>query len=445
MDAFGKLRVSNPTTLIDIRFPGQSTGSSNFLSNNLQICSAIGYSAGATPTGTYENSKLIINMPFTGSSSKYYISQSRNYGIYQPGKSLLFMATGVFDPAGANGDVNGFKTSLTNNGDTITSRIGYYDFDSTTLGSNIPSVRNGLFLAINYNNTGGTQTRTVSVNIKNNTTTSIAQSEWNIDKMDGTGPSGLNLDFTKTQLMIIDMEWLGVGRVRFGFYAYGRIQYCHQVTNINSLIEPYTNSINLPICYSLCGTSGGTTFTGYLTQICSTLISEGGYTPVGRPFTVSNQTTPIAISNSELPLLFLRGGTSNYYHQNIVPTAITTTSSSTNDFMLYRLRLYLAGDSPVTGGTINWNDVNTNYSVCQYATSYTGSFQIVNSLIIDQDYFYGRGTNSYQSLSNIFSTQVLQLTSNVLKVSDILVLTCYKVGSVSASDVYGVISWQEIY
>jgi hypothetical protein len=144
-------------------------------------------------------------------------------------------------------------------------------------------------------------------------------------------------------------------------------------------------------------------------------------------------------------LLFLRGGTSNYYHQNIVPTAITTTSSSTNDFMLYRLRLYLAGDSPVTGGTINWNDVNTNYSVCQYATSYTGSFQIVNSLIIDQDYFYGRGTNSYQSLSNIFSTQVLQLTSNVLKVSDILVLTCYKVGSVSASDVYGVISWQEIY
>ncbi len=410
LDAFGKLRVSMPTTLLDIRFPGQSTGDINFLSNNLQITSA-----SSNYTGTYGNSKLVVN----ASGQGYYISQSRNYCVYQPGKSLLFMASGVLYP----GDNN------------YTTRIGYFD-NTTPLSSNL-TVKNGLY----FEHSGGNY----SVNIKNNSLRTEPQSAWNIDKMDGSGPSGLNLDFTNTQLFVIDMEWLGVGRIRFGFYAYGRIQYCHQFTNINFLTEPYTNSINLPICYSIHNNSGTVTPANTFTQICSTVISEGGYTPLGRPFSISNGTTAISVSNSEIPILFLRGGSSNYYHQNIIPSSITTISSSSNDFMWYRLRLYLAGDSPTTGGNPNWVDVDSDYSVCQYATTYSGSFQISNSLIIDQNYFFGRGTNSYNALADVFSTQILQLTSNASNVADILVLTCYKIGSVSASDVYGLLSWQEIY
>ncbi len=447
MDAFGKLRVSNPQTLIDIRFPGQSSGDTDFLSNNLQICSSAAASAGANPTGTYSNSKLIMLMPFTGASSKYYISQSRNYCVYQPGKSLLFMASGVFDPSynpsSPTHDTTTYLNSLTNSGDTISTRIGYFD---NTIVSYIPTVRNGVYLEINYKNIGGTKTRTVSVNLKNDTLRSIPQSDWNIDKMDGTGPSGLNLDFTYTQLMMIDLEWLGVGRIRFGFFAYGKIQYCHQITNINFLTEPYTNSINLPVCYSLFGTSGGTTFNGNLIQICSTVISEGGYTPLGRPFSASNGTTAVAVGQSEVPILMIRGGSTNYYHQNIIPTSLTAISSSSNDFIWYRLRLYLAGDSPSTG-TITWTDVDLNYSVVQYATyaNLGGTFQTSNSLIIDQNYFFGRGVNSFESLNNVFSTQILQITSNITNESDILVLTCYKINSASVSDVYGLLTWQEIY
>lgn len=412
LDAFGKLRVTNPTTLLDIRFPGQNTGQASFLSNNLQICDA----SSGSYTGAYSNSKLVISALGNG----YYISQSRNYCAYQPGKSLLVLASGVL----YSGNIG------------YTTRIGY--FDNQLPLSNSLTANNGVF----FEHSGGL----CSVNIANNGSTStFLQSFWNIDKMDGTGPSGLNLNFANTQLFVIDLEWLGVGRIRFGFYAYGRIQYCHQVTNINILTSPYSASINLPICYSIHSNSSPGVAANYFTQICSTVISEGGYSPLGRPFTASTGDSSISVSDSEVPILFLRGGSSNYYHQNIIPISSTVISSSTNDFMLYRLRLYLDGNPIVTGGTISWLNVDPSYSVCQYATTYTGSFLTNQSIILDQNYFYGRGTNSITSLGNVFSNQILQLTSNCLNIADVFVLTCEKIGSASSSSIYASFNWQEIY
>jgi hypothetical protein len=112
--------------------------------------------------------------------------------------------------------------------------------------------------------------------------------------MNGSGSSGIYLDFTKAQLFVIDMEWLSVGRVRFGFYIYGKILYCHQLTNINVLTGSYITQINLPICYSIHSSGTGT---GSITQICSTVISEGGYETVGKPFSVNN-TTGISLAST---------------------------------------------------------------------------------------------------------------------------------------------------
>ncbi len=415
LDAFGKLRVSMPNTLIDIRFPANSVASganSFFLKNNNQICtkSSGSYSA------TYEKSKAII----TGSGAGYYISQSRNYITYQPGKSLLFMSSGIISPANSN----------------FVSRLGFFDNEFTTSAS-YPTVNNGVYFEYSSG--------TASVNVKNDSVTSISQSSWNIDKMNGSGPSGLTLDFTKTQLFIIDMEWLGVGRVRFGFYAYGRIHYCHQITNINILTSPYTNNINLPICYTLhCTSSGGGS--GTIRQICSTVISEGGYNPVGRPFSVSNSQesvdSPVTVTTSEVALLAIRGGGVNYYHQNIIPTGISIIDTATNNNMLYRLRLYQDGGF---GGSITWSSVDSSRSVVQYAKSgaITG-FSTSNSVLLDQGYFYGRGTIAFNGLGDVFSNLILQLTANVDHTSDILILTCQKIGQ-NSTEVYATISWQEIY
>jgi hypothetical protein len=415
LDAFGKLRVSNPITLLDIRLPGQSTGSTAFLKNSLQICSDFS----GNYIGDYSNSKLVIQ----ASGNGYYISQSRNYAVYQPGKSLLFLASGILYP----GD------------DNYTTRIGYFDNSLTS----IPNlgVKNGLYFEHNQG--------VYYIKISSNSviTTSVSQSNWNIDKMDGSGPSGLTLNFINTQLFVIDMEWLGVGRVRLGFYAYGRIQYCHQVINVNTLIEPYTTSINLPICYSIHSNVNPTSPANNFTQICSTIISEGGYTPLGRPFSISTGSpTPISIAgNTEEPILFLRGNTenSNYYHQNIIPTSISMICSSTNDLILYKLVLFLAGT--YTGTQPLWSDVNSIYSVAQYAGNLSSGYNSTNGIILDQGYFYGRGTNTLATLGDVFASQLLQITSNISGESDILVLTATYVNSSGSTNVFGTILWQEIY
>ena len=413
LDAFARLRVSYPTTILDIRFPGQIDGSANFLKNNLQITDA----SSGSYTGTYGNSKLTID----ASGAGYYISQSRNYCIYQPGKSLLFMASGIIDPSNNN----------------YTTRIGY--FDNVVPLTNPLVVRNGLYFEYG----GGI----ISVNIKNNTTTQIFQSDWNIDKLNGTGLSGLTLDFRKTQLFVMDMEWLGVGRVRFGFYAYGKIQYCHQVTNINILTQPYTNSINLPICYSIHNSSATATPANNFTQICSTVISEGGYAPLGRPFSISTGSpTPVQLaSNTEEPILFLRGNVANanYYHQNIIPSGLSMICSAPNDLVLYKLEYFLAGT--YTGTQPTWTNVNNNYSVAQYAGNLATGYNNTNAITLDQGYFYGRGTNTFSSLGDVFTSQVLQLTSNITNDSDILVLTATFVASSGSANVFGTLSWQELY
>lgn len=414
LDAFARLRVSAPTTILDIRFPGQTSGSSTFLQNNLQITSD---SSGAY-IGTYGNSKLTVD----ASGAGYYISQSRNYCVYQPGKSLLFLASGVLDPSNNN----------------YTTRIGY--FDNVVPLTNPLVVRNGLY----FECSGGI----VSVNVKNNTVIQITQSNWNIDKLNGTGLSGLTLDFTKTQLFVIDMEWLGVGRVRFGFYVYGKIQYCHQVTNINILTEPYTNSINLPICYSIHNPLVGGGSSSTFKQICSTVISEGGYAPLGRPFSVSTGSpSSVQISfNSEEPILFLRGNVANpnYNHQNIIPTGLSIICSSTNDLVLYKLEYFVAGTYLGTQPT--WINVDSSYSVSQYAGNLAPNlYNNTNAITLDQGYFYGRGTNTFSSLGDVFTSQVLQITSNITNDSDILVLTATFVANSGTTNVLGTLSWQELY
>lgn len=78
----------------------------------------------------------------------------------------------------------------------------------------------------------------------------IPQSQWNIDRCDGTGPSGYNLDLSKMQMFYIDYSWYGAGFIRWGFRATdGNIYYCHKLVNNNVNYEAYMRSGNLPARY----------------------------------------------------------------------------------------------------------------------------------------------------------------------------------------------------
>lgn len=80
--------------------------------------------------------------------------------------------------------------------------------------------------------------------------TKIPQSQWNIDRCDGTGPSGYNLDLSRMQMFYIDYSWYGAGFIRWGFRGNdGNIFYAHKMINNNVNFEAYMRSGNLPARY----------------------------------------------------------------------------------------------------------------------------------------------------------------------------------------------------
>jgi hypothetical protein len=88
----------------------------------------------------------------------------------------------------------------------------------------------------------------------------IPQSQWNIDKMDGTGPSGYTIDLSKMQMFYIDYTWYGAGFVRWGLRGpRGNVVYVHRMLNNNINTEAYMRSGNLPARYET-NTTPPTTF-----------------------------------------------------------------------------------------------------------------------------------------------------------------------------------------
>lgn len=99
-------------------------------------------------------------------------------------------------------------------------------------------------LRINPQYVAATRSNAKYLKIQNNR---VPQSQWNMDKMDGTGPSGYNLDISKMQMAYIDYTWYGAGFIRFGFRAVnGDIIYCHKMANNNVNTSAYMRSGNLP-------------------------------------------------------------------------------------------------------------------------------------------------------------------------------------------------------
>jgi hypothetical protein len=443
LDAFGKQRFTQPVTLLDIKFPSNTTSSStNYKSNLLQIFST----SGGSGLITYSPSKCALSIAGAAGAGSYAYNQSRIFTTYQPGKSLLILCSGKIDPE---------TTTALDSSTTCISRIGYFNMDTNVSTVNVV---NGLYFQMSntITDTGGVISinKTISVNYTSGSTpNSILQSSWNIDKMDGTGSSGISLDFTKCQLFVIDAEWLGVGKIRFGFYAYGKIVYCHQVTNVNALTSPYIVAINLPVSYYLGRTDGNGS--GGITQICSTVISEGGFTPLGRPFSAGTGSSGITVTTGdETPIFFLKGGGSNYYHQNIIPSSVSLITDDSNDILLYNIYIFQAPNVPLNQSdgivTVNWTSVNTAYSVSQYATSYSGSgvapitVNATAGILVDSGFIQGKTSVAISKLDKVFNDQILHITANSNNVSDILMITCKRITS-SNYVVYASVNWTEVY
>ena len=107
--------------------------------------------------------------------------------------------------------------------------------------------------------------------------TKVGQDNWNIDKADGEGPSGFDLDITKIQMCYMDYSWYGAGKIRFGFKDQnGHVKYVHEFKHNNRLTESYFRSGNLPARYEI-ENDDNPNYVGTLFHWGTSVIMDGMY------------------------------------------------------------------------------------------------------------------------------------------------------------------------
>lgn len=248
VDAFGRARTSTPMTLFD--------SSHRYKDNGL-------WATSTTTGGTYAFAvnQGLVNLNVDTTANAEVVRETFKVFSYQPGKSLQVLSTFIFNQA---------KTNLRQ-------RVGYF------------GAQNGIYLELDNTTLSFVERSYItgsSVEIR------VSQASWNVDKLDGTGPSLLTLDISKAQILWMDIEWLGLGTVRLGFVINGKFVHCHSFHHANLISTPYITTASLPLRYEIKNT-GATVSASTLKQVCSTVISEGGYQLNGSQRTVG---TPITAS-----------------------------------------------------------------------------------------------------------------------------------------------------
>jgi hypothetical protein len=269
LDAFSRLRTSEGLSLFDSSFKYdlrpllfyQVSGNGGSISHDPQKVSAV------LSVGTLSGSSAIL--------------QSKQYHRYLPGKSQFIVTSQVPGAPVAN----------------VVKRFGYFD------------ASNGIFFEQNG-------TTDIAFVIRSGVSGSIVdrrvvQSGWNLDKLDGTGPSRIRLDLSKAQIFIADLQWLAMGRVRVGFDINGQIVYCHEFLNANNLDVPYMQTAHLPIRWEV--NNSAASAGGSMLATCAAVQSEGGLEKdEGFTFSVSTPAT-IATNDTTRTILLAIRPTTGYY------------------------------------------------------------------------------------------------------------------------------------
>jgi hypothetical protein len=367
VDAFNRLVVASPYTLFDSqnRFAAD---------NQFDTSTATG---GST---TYLPNESTVQLSVTASNGSEVVRQSYRTMPYQPGKGLGLLATFT---------MNTGKTGLRQ-------RVGYF------------STQNGVFFQQNDT--------TLAFVLRSYTSgaavdTTITQSNWNGDKLDGTGLSGRTIDVTKTQILAIDFEWLGVGDVRCGFFIDGQFVVCHTFHNDNVNTAVYMTTAILPVRYEIRNTAG-TASSSSMKQICSTVYSSGGYeqTSIEHIATMTSATAAAYLTTTYKPLVSIRlastalGAVVIPYNVNFLPT---TTDN-------YQVALFKNGTLTSASYSAVASDANVEFDIA--ATAITGGTLVYAEFVTSRS---GRSTLSGANASFNFD---LQLGSSLAGASDVYTL-----------------------
>jgi len=359
LDAFSRLRVSNPLILHNSQFTYDLAPI---------IYEPITNGSGATVTYDSTNRYGLMTFSSTPTGGKAYM-QTYEYLPYQPGRSQLIFVTfnmiaavaNTLKFAGYSDGTNGIEFQL--NGTTKQFTI--------------------------YSGTGsGNQT--------------VTQSSWNLDKLDGTGASGITLDISKVQILVIDIQALYAGRVRIGFDLNGTIVYAHEFLHANNITPPYLQSANLPV---RCGMTCTATVSTTMYFLCSAVISEGGSEDINvYGYTFQQDSGPISVTTGGTHMLSLR------------PRTTFNSISNRSRVAFIDVEIFNSGNQPIQwqlcigqgiSGTTTYNNVNASYSSSEY--NILGTLSGSPTIVIDGGYVPSTGSGKTMVNTAIISRYPITL------------------------------------
>ena len=385
-DAFGRLRVSNPHTIFDssLRYGDNTDKWSESETDN------------SGNSGSAHNANQgLMDITLGTSSGDEIIRETKRVFSYQPGKSLLVLNTFV---------MNEGKTNLRQ-------RVGYF------------GAENGVFLELDGTDLYIVKRSKVTGSVVD---TKIAQANWNIDTMDGdadtANPSGYTLSIDKAQIFWSDFEWLGVGSVRVGFVINGQFIPVHAFHHANTSdaaydgLSTYITTATLPCRYEITNT-GATGSASTLKQICSSIMTEGGYDKVSQEHTARMTSVKGSIGTTFLPLVSIRLK-STRLDAVVIPSTVNfmgIAATGTSDYEVVMVKNATLGGSP------SWNTSTFDNVEFDLAAS---SITIPAGGIVKA--YYATSTN--QAQSTIADTGAynldLQIGRTLAGVSDIYTLCC---------------------
>lgn len=400
-DAFGRQRVSQPFTMFDSSY--------RFADNGLWTTATT-----AGGTATFNAAQGLMDLAVTTANNSEVIRETTKIFAYLPGKSLQVMSTFVFEPVKSN----------------LRQRLGYY------------STQNGYFLELDSTEeslcfversfvTGVVTEKRVS---QMGGVYGFGDDGWNTDKLDGEGPSGIVLDISKAQILFMDLEWLGVGTVRIGFVIDGQFIVCHQFQHANLITSTYITTASLPLRYEIRNT-GITTSASTLKQICSTVISEGGYTLTGTQQSVGTPITSpkaLTVAGTYYPVVAIRLKPTRL-DAIAVMSAISIMGVGNNEKYAWRI----LANTVTSGGT--WTDAGAN-SAIEYSLDSTG---VTGGRVLASGYLSAsnQGSPSIEILKEaLFALQLERdgLTGTPYEAALVIA------GANSSQAVFASVDWEEV-
>lgn len=381
-DLFNKQRVSQPSSLFTAQFlyDKRPLEWDELLANG--------------GTSTFNSSSSTISMAVTTTSGSRVVRQTKQYFAYEPGRAEQMIFTVQFGTATTN----------------CTQNVGLFDDN------------NGIFVQLNGSTFSAVKR---SSNSGSPIDTIITQSNFNLDKLDGTGPSGVTLDITKSQIFFIEYQWFGVGTVRYGLYYNGQIYYFHVIHNANLITSTYMQRGSLPARYEIVNT-GTTANSVTLTQICCVVQSEAGYNPTGTNFSADTGSTGRSIAgSSSLPMISIRLN-SSFIRATLQPISFSLMSAGAHN-MYYQIIL----NGSLTGASFS-SIANSAAQLDTSATSVSGG------TVLDSGYVSSQIRQP--TIDGIYA--LLPIVSNIAGTSDILTLNLFSLSG-GADTFYASLEWEE--